>query len=1176
MSAMTPHDRCFDADSPRFPTRIEAVVTLFDALRIHKAEPLPQLFIRGATVGAKGYLLARLFADYQASFLVVTPDAQQRDLLYNDLNCLLADFSPPAPSASVYRYICPTVEAPRVAVYQEQRALTTFQPLWRLLTGEPVIVIAEAMSLSYGILPPEQLERRLLPLRVGELYTIDHLGMELIRRGYRRVSLVESIGEFSIRGGIVDLFSPGEQQPWRLEFFGDEIETIRAFEMASQVSTASLSAVTVTPMHPLHRDCLEQISGVERLRVHIQIHAGDKAFAAGSLERLHAQHPAAWPWGVDTFFYEHLHSLLDYLPASGFLCCVNTEDVLLTLQQAPSTATLQLGEHIVPLPEEHLIAPEIVSQQLQQQIQVAFLQYDQALAMPAASVLHSRGVPQFFGAVERFMEQMQQWLTARFCICILCRFPLEAQRMQALLADRGLGSRLIDAMSECLQDETRIAGAILVGIGEMSQGFVVPEDRLVVIRAEDVLGTKKRAQEPSSHRAKALIDFGALQPGDRVVHIDYGVGIYRRMAFLDVGREQGEFMVLEYADGARLYVPAYRLSVVQKYTGGDVEAGRVDRLGGSQWARAKERVKASLLSMAEELVQVQATRQTATGYGFSPPTALHREFDNDFDYVETEDQLRAIQQVMEDMERPQTMERLVCGDVGYGKTEVAMRAAFKAVYDGKQVAVLVPTTVLAQQHIETFRSRFEPYPVEIAALSRMVTRKEQQRVLAGLCQGGIDIVIGTHRLLQKDIQFKDLGLLVVDEEHRFGVAHKERIKRLSEQVDVLTLTATPIPRSLHMALVGLRKFSIIETPPEGRSAIETAVTHFSDDTVQRAIRQELARGGQVFFVHNHIETLPAIQALLERLVPECRIGVVHGRMPERGLEKMMLQFLRREFDLMLCTTIIESGLDIPSVNTIIINRADRFGLAQLHQLRGRVGRGVRQAYAYLFIPSDLVLSDVVRKRIEAIEEFNALGSSFQLAARDLEIRGAGNLLGAQQSGHIASVGFQLYCQMLEDAIRTTQGEAVSVRVDPELRLEVQGHIPETYVANNAHRLEIYQRLATVLDMTELNAIGQELQDRFGALPDMVQRLLDVVELKILARQLALEQVEQRHDTVTLVFHAQTSVQPDILLQWLQTNTAGFQFKSEHAVRLSFPASLPELRLPQLKKHLQQLLPGGSI
>ncbi len=449
--------------------------------------------------------------------------------------------------------------------------------------------------------------------------------------------------------------------------------------------------------------------------------------------------------------------------------------------------------------------------------------------------------------------------------------------------------------------------------------------------------------------------------------------------------------------------------------------------------------------------------------------ALHREFESGFEYVETEDQLRAIQEVLADMERPRPMERLVCGDVGYGKTEVAMRAAFKAVYDNKQVAVLVPTTVLAQQHYDTFQRRFAPYAVHIGLLSRLRSRKEQQQVLAGLRQGTVDIVIGTHRLLQKDVQFKDLGLLVVDEEHRFGVAHKEKIKRLSQQVDVLTLTATPIPRSLHMAFVGLRDCSIIATPPEGRSAIQTMVTPYAEETIERAIRDELARGGQVFFVHNRIDTLPAMQALLQRLVPECRIGIAHGQMPEGTLEAIMMRFLERHFDLLLCTTIIESGLDIPAANTIIINHAETFGLAQLYQLRGRVGRSVQQAYAYLLIPGDLLLSETARKRIEALEEFSELGAGIHLASRDLEIRGAGNLLGAQQSGHIASVGFDLYCQMLEEAIRTVRGEEVLPRLEPELRLEVQGYLPETYVDSEAQRLEIYRRCALLTEPAALDA-----------------------------------------------------------------------------------------------------------
>jgi transcription-repair coupling factor (superfamily II helicase) len=522
------------------------------------------------------------------------------------------------------------------------------------------------------------------------------------------------------------------------------------------------------------------------------------------------------------------------------------------------------------------------------------------------------------------------------------------------------------------------------------------------------------------------------------------------------------------------------------------------------------------------------------------------------------------------------MERLVCGDVGYGKTEVALRAAFKAVYDGKQVAVLVPTTVLAHQHAETFHQRFASYSVEIGVLSRLRSRKEQQQVLAGLQHGTVDIVIGTHRLLQSDVHFKNLGLLVIDEEHRFGVTHKEKIKNLRAHVDVLMLSATPIPRSLHMTLVGLRDYSMIDTPPEGRTAIQTIVAPFDDTTIQQAIRHELERGGQVFFVHNHIDTLPALQVMLTRLVPECRVGIAHGQMPERSLEKIMMQFLRREFDLLLCTTIIESGLDIPSVNTIIIHHAERFGLAQLYQLRGRVGRGTRQAYAYLLIPGDLLLGETAQKRIEAMEEFSELSSGFQLATRDLEIRGAGNLLGPQQSGHIASVGFDLYCQMLAEAIRTTRGETMPVRVDPELRLEMQGHIPPTYVDDEAQRLDLYRRLATVETHAALTKLSQELADRFGPLPDALQRLLAVVECKILARQIALERIEQQRQAVLLTFHPQTPVDSTTLLQWLHATAPDFCFQSEHTVRLPLAGETPVNRLQLLKKHLQQLQASASI
>jgi transcription-repair coupling factor (superfamily II helicase) len=1146
------------------------------------AVPRPQHTVSGLTGGAKAYFLARLFVEYGVSLVVVTPDAHQRDVLYNDLQCLLAGMpdSPPhwqGLESVVCRYVPQAPPSADVAAFQQHQALISYQPLWRLLGDDPVVVVMAAEALRYCVLPPYQLQSCLLPVHIGASFSLSELATMLVERGYRRVSMVEMVGEFALRGGILDVFSPGQTHPVRIEFFGEDVESIRAFDVQSQTSTATLHTVVIAPVFPLGRQQGQREDGVIRLRTHLTTQGWSEASITASLDRWQEQLPSAWPWGMATFFYETLTSPLTYLPATALLCGVDVEELSLMLAQLPPPDPLRLGETTVTLPEAHLLDYTTIIQQVQERIDVALVRYDTPDTAQQTTVCRPQGTPQFFGGLERFITQIQQWQAAGLCIVILCHSALEVRRMHEMFASYSLTSRSIATCTAVLADDVRRPGALLLSIGHLSQGFVWPEMRLVILRHADIFGEKKQEPPSARHRrAQFLNDFATLRPGERIVHIDYGVGRYRGMTFLDVEHEGGEFMELEYADGAKLYIPSYRLSMVQKYTGGESDSAPLDRLGGAAWARTKERVKTALLAMAADLVQVHAARQLHPGYAFSQETGLHREFESGFEYVETEDQLRAIQEVLMDMERARPMERLVCGDVGYGKTEVAMRAAFKAVCDNKQVAILVPTTVLAQQHYDTFQRRFASYAVHIGLLSRLRSRKEQQQVLAGLRQGTVDIVIGTHRLLQKDIQFRDLGLLVVDEEHRFGVTHKEKIKRLSQQVDVLTLTATPIPRSLHMALVGLRSCSIIATPPEGRSAIQTMVTPYAEETIERAIRDELARGGQVFFVHNRIDTLPAMQALLQRLVPECRIGIAHGQMPERTLEAIMMQFLERHFDLLLCTTIIESGLDIPSANTIIINHAETFGLAQLYQLRGRVGRSAQQAYAYLLIPGDLLLSETARKRIEALEEFSELGAGIHLASRDLEIRGAGNLLGPQQSGHIASIGFDLYCQMLEEAIRTVRGEEVLPRIEPELRLEAQGYLPETYVDSEAQRLEIYRRCALLTEPAALESLRQELQDRFGPPPPAVERLLLVMALKLLARQLFLERIEQRGREVLLAFHPKTPVEPPRLLQWLQTIAPRFRFHSEHVVCMPLPRTTAEARLLLLKKHLQQLCTGVSM
>ncbi len=1144
--------------------------------------PLPERPVRklqGLSGSARAYFLARLFAEHRLPLFIVAPNADQRDRLCNDLQCLLANLDATSFDQLVLRYIHNGLEATDQA---------RWHPLWRLRHDEPVIVVTAVESLRYPVVPPEVLQAALLPLSHsrsgGHLLPLDDLVAALVDRGYQRVPMVEEVGEFSVRGDIVDIFSPGQRHPWRIELFGDEIETIRTFEVVRQTSLSTVPDIVIAPVHPLGWQPREAV-GFDALRRHLLSQDWSESLVANGIERWASQSPAEWPWGVDMFFDSTLTSPLAYCPARGYVCVVDVETLETTLKHAlPLPDAIAISEARAELPPACLLDAGDLDEQLRAQTAIALHQHAlpptrQEAADAPLTDLPSRGVPQFFGVLEQFITQLQQWRAEGYCVLILCRFALEVQRMQTMLASYELGAHPIAACHECLFDEALQPGGILLGVGELSQGFVLPDHKLVVLREDDIFGNKtqdtKRAAR-SSQAANVFIDFGSMKLGDRVVHVDYGIGRYRGMTFLDTSENRDEFMELEYADGATLYVPGYRLSVVQKYSGGNDDHDRLDRLGSVAWNRTKARVKESLMAMAGTLVDVHAARQSEEGFAFSPHSALHQEFDGRFEFVETEDQLRAIQDVMEDMERPRPMERLVVGDVGYGKTEVAIRAAFKAVYDGKQVAVLVPTTVLAQQHYETFRQRFDTFPVNLGVLSRMRSRKQQQETLAGLREGTVDIVVGTHRLLQKDVDFKSLGLLVVDEEHRFGVAHKERIKQMSTQVDVLMLSATPIPRSLHMTLVGLRDFSAIETPPEGRSAIQTIVSPFSRDVIANAIRRELARGGQIFFVHNRIDTLPALQAMLAEIVPECRVSYAHGQMPERQLEKMMMQFLNREFDLLLCTTIIESGLDIASVNTIIINHAERFGLAQLYQLRGRVGRGTRQAYAYLLIPGDLLLSEDARKRIEAIEEFSELGSGFQLATRDLEIRGAGNLLGAQQSGHIASVGFDLYCQMLTDAIQTSRGETVRVRVDPELRLEIHGHIPTAYVDSEAQRLELYRRLATVEDDGALENLQQEMRDRFGPLQEPVTHLLMVVECKILARDLALERIETKQRAALLTFHPQTPVDSAVLLRWLEATETLFQFQSDHVVRLPLRGKGAEARLTFLKKHLQRLRASASL
>jgi transcription-repair coupling factor (superfamily II helicase) len=669
---------------------------------------------------------------------------------------------------------------------------------------------------------------------------------------------------------------------------------------------------------------------------------------------------------------------------------------------------------------------------------------------------------------------------------------------------------------------------------------------MAVIAEEEIFGPRLKRRGLSETRKKQILtSLAELKPGDYMVHLDFGVGVYRGLQHIALQGAEGDFLLLDYAGNDKLYLPVDRINLVQRYIGADGVEPRVDRLGTASWEKAKSRARAAVEEMAEELLKIYAARQVEQGFAFSPPDDLYREFEASFAFEETPDQMAAIEDVIRDMERAKPMDRLVCGDVGYGKTEVAMRAAFKAVMDGKQVAVLVPTTVLAQQHLETFTERFKAYPVRIGMLSRFRSPKEQKELLAGVKKGDIDIVIGTHRLLQKDMTFKDLGLLIVDEEQRFGVSHKERLKQFRAVVDIMTLTATPIPRTLYMSLMGIRDLSIIDTPPVDRLSIKTYVSRFSDELIREAVLRELRRGGQIFFVHNRVQSIEAMAEHLRRLVPEAKIVTGHGQMDEKELERVMLAFMHGESNLLLCTTIIESGLDIPNANTLIVNRADAFGLAQLYQLRGRVGRAKQRAHAYFLIPGEGAISSDARERLKILQDISELGAGFRIATHDLEIRGGGDLLGARQSGNIAAVGFELYTEMLEETIRQLKGEDLQERVEPEIKLRVPAFVPEEYVKDPNQRLVIYKKLTQAGTEEEIAEVADELVDRFGKLPLAASYLLEVMQIRIGLKNLLIKEVEFDGKRLIFAFHPKTPVSPDIIVALIRKEPGKCTFTPDY-------------------------------
>ena len=940
---------------------------------------------------------------------------------------------------------------------------------------------------------------------------ISHLGGV----GYTRTEMVELPGQFAQRGGIIDVFSAEALRPVRIELLGDTVESVREFDPRTQRSIAPVQRTTLLPLTEWNVATLVDPSGDELSSWEIPSFF-DSAEQQGQSSLFELAESSLKP----VVFLDEPQNLRD---AAEKHLAQATE-----IYERRGTANAPSAAHFFFSEADFAAALAKTSQIQLEQLAVS-------IGSAPQFELSSRPSPRFHGDVLACMSAVKSQLTSGGKIFLTAASTGELERLADISREYEvpyvLGESENAAAGFAAEGALETAGLLLIR-APFAEGVSFPDANLTLFGHADLFDVTPTVERPSRkiRTSGFFSDFADLKPGDYVVHVDHGIGQFEGLRQIASNGHSGEFMLLRYAEDARLYVPLERMDLVQSYRVVEGSQPALDKLGGTGWNTRKTRVRKSLEDMADQLLALYAARKTAQGFAFSADANFQREFEDAFEFEETVDQNTAIADIKRDMERPTPMDRLLCGDVGYGKTEVAMRAAFKAVADSKQVAVLAPTTVLAFQHFETFKQRFAAFPVRIEMLSRFRTPAEQKKTIAGLETGKVDIVIGTHRLLSKDVKFQELGLLVVDEEQRFGVAHKERLKEMRQNVDALALSATPIPRTLHMSLVGLRDMSVIETPPRDRLAIQTVVQPFSEDLVRRAIENELARDGQVYFIHNRVESIYSLATLVQKLVPKARVVVGHGQMGEKELESVMLKFIRDEADVLVATTIVENGLDIPRANTILINRADRLGLAELYQLRGRVGRSHQRAYAYLLVPQQTILSEIARKRLSAMKEFSELGAGFRIAALDLELRGAGNMLGRQQHGHIEAIGFDLYCQMLERAVSKLKGQEAATELRTTLSLGLDVRIPDSYIPSENLRLRTYKRISSIASDSEKQEVQRELTDRFGAPPTSVENLLDYAVLKSMCERLRISAVERQGNRIAIRFHPETTLDPAALVQ----------------------------------------------
>ncbi len=1107
---------------------------------------------------AQALMLAELQARLGKTLVIVGPSTRALRVLAEDLLC----FAQPLRGQEMTLILPPLDVSPYLGLSpNRQRLAERLSTFYRLIMGDRPRFLLLPMKGLMRRLPPASVfadERVSRVVGVGDMVDLDELRGLLLQAGYGEVQVVEDPGTFAIRGGIVDVFAPGVDEPVRIELWGEEVERVRSFDPRTQKSTTEAEAFY---LHPVREEVLSPAT-LANARTRLREQADEQGVPTSTLQRVlsdldYGIHFLGIEALLPAFYNEPLCDVRSVLPNDAVIVVLDPQQCAAAAQTAWDLMQTQHQQHAAENrlcfgPEHFVCNPADVTAWLAQ----ARLSWTaggdldtnkdttetepntETITLPVISnddishIRTSQGAGD--GTVRALVSRLHTWRKVYSEIAFVCRTSGSAERLAGILRACGQKTEIVGrkplylaippTTSSAASPTFTPPDALNVYEADISSGVRIPAKRLAIITADDIFGPHTSRRRATTQTPRSFLEsFKELKPNDHVVHAQHGVGRYEGLVKIDVGGLQGDFLLLRYAGDDKLYVPVHKLGGVQKFSGD--QPRKLDKLGGTQWEKTKASVKTDLKALAHDLLRLYAERQSRPGFTFSPPDAMFAEFEAAFPFEETPDQARAIAAALSDMQRPRPMDRLVCGDVGFGKTEVAMRAAFKAVLDSKQVAVLVPTTLLAEQHLHSFQQRFAGYPVRIAGLSRFRTPKETKNILKAVADGQLDIVIGTHRLLSKDVQFKSLGLLVVDEEHRFGVSHKEKIKQISATVDSLTMTATPIPRTLQMSMMGMRDMSIIATPPRDRLSIRTSTARFTPSLVREAVRREVLRGGQVYILHNRVQDLMEYAAKIQRLLPELRVAVAHGQMDERELEQAMLEFVRGDAHILVCTSIIESGIDIPNANTILIDRADTFGLAQLYQIRGRVGRSSQRAHCYLLLPEKGEITSDARARLEALERFTELGSGFEIANWDLELRGAGNVLGDEQSGHIEAIGLDLYADLLEEVMAEIKGEQRLSEIEPDINIPVEARLPDGYIPDVQLRLLFYKRLSSARDDEELFDIYGELQDRFGEPPGVVKNLRRLIEIKVLVRSLRLLGVDVSTSAVVLNLGNQNLLDP---------------------------------------------------